>query len=68
MSRADLGLLEDGFTGQDYPVHTPQEVAAAIAYLVSDLARGVNGSAHVPTSADWPAPPSPPDPGTIVRR
>lgn len=47
MSRADLGLLEDGFTGQDYPVHTPQEVAAAIAYLLSDLARGVNGTTHV---------------------
>jgi enoyl-[acyl-carrier-protein] reductase (NADH) len=28
-------------------VHTPQEVAAAIAYLLSDLARGVNGTTHV---------------------
>jgi NAD(P)-dependent dehydrogenase (short-subunit alcohol dehydrogenase family) len=47
MSRADLGLTEDGFDGQPFPVHRPQEIAAAVCYLVSDLARGINGTAHV---------------------
>ncbi|WP_416966720.1 SDR family NAD(P)-dependent oxidoreductase [Streptomyces sp. 4F14] len=47
MSRADLGLTETGFDGQPFPVHRPEEVAAAVCYLVSDLARGVNGTAHV---------------------
>lgn len=47
MSRADLGLTEAGFDGQPFPVHRPEEVAAAVCYLVSDLARGVNGTAHV---------------------
>ncbi|MFC8436445.1 SDR family NAD(P)-dependent oxidoreductase [Streptomyces sp. NPDC057253] len=47
MSRTDLGLTEAGFEGQPYPVHRTEEIAAAICYLVSDLARGVNGTAHV---------------------
>ena len=47
MSRADLGLTRQGFDGQPYPVHRPEEVAAAVCYLASDLARGINGTAHV---------------------
>ncbi|BBC29793.1 hypothetical protein SGFS_010870 [Streptomyces graminofaciens] len=47
MSRADLGLTEQGFDGQPFPVHQPEEVAAAVCYLASDLARGVNGTTHV---------------------
>ena len=30
MSRADLGLTRQGFDGQPYPVHRPEEVAAAV--------------------------------------
>ncbi|MEV3909928.1 MULTISPECIES: SDR family oxidoreductase [Streptomyces] len=47
MSRTDLGLTESGFDGQPFPVHRPEEIAAAVCYLVSDLARGVNGTTHV---------------------
>lgn len=47
MSRADLGLTEAGFEGRPFPVHRPEEIAAAICYLASDLARGVNGTTHV---------------------
>ncbi|WP_408997185.1 SDR family oxidoreductase [Streptomyces europaeiscabiei] len=47
MSRTDLGLTETGFDGQPFPVHRSEEIAAAVCYLVSDLARGVNGTTHV---------------------
>ncbi|WP_369251570.1 hypothetical protein [Streptomyces sp. R41] len=47
MSRADLGLTEMGFDGAPFPVHRPEEIAAAVRYLVSDLARGVNATAQV---------------------
>lgn len=47
MSRRDLGVVTAGFADQPYPVHQAGEVAAAIAYLASDLSRGVNGTAHV---------------------
>jgi len=47
MSRADLGLTVKGFDGQPFPVHRPEEIAAAVCYLASDLARGVNGTTHV---------------------
>ncbi|MET8980031.1 SDR family oxidoreductase [Streptomyces sp. NPDC004539] len=47
MSRTDLGLAETGFTGLPFPVHQPEDIAAAVCFLASDLARGVNGTAHV---------------------
>ncbi|MFD9284300.1 SDR family NAD(P)-dependent oxidoreductase [Streptomyces mirabilis] len=47
MFRADLGLTGKGFEGQPFPVHRPEEVAAAVCYLASDPARGVNGTTHV---------------------
>ena len=47
MSRADLGLADRGFDGQPYPVHHPAEIAAAICYLASDLARGISGTAQI---------------------
>ncbi|MFE9451966.1 hypothetical protein [Streptomyces sp. NPDC006739] len=37
---------EQGFQGQPYPVHRAEEIAAAVCCLVSDLARGVNGTAR----------------------
>jgi dihydroanticapsin dehydrogenase len=44
MSRGDLGLVA-GFSAEPYPVQTPDEVAAQIAFLASPLARAVNGTA-----------------------
>ncbi|MFF2514626.1 SDR family oxidoreductase [Streptomyces sp. NPDC058086] len=38
---------EKGFEGQPFPVHRPEEVAAAVCYLASDLARSANGTTHV---------------------
>lgn len=47
MSRTDLGLTKSGFTGADYPVQTPEEVAAHVLYLSSIRSRPVNGAALV---------------------
>lgn len=43
MSRGDLGVA--GFDDAGYPVQTPDEVAASVAYLCSPRARAINGTA-----------------------
>lgn len=43
MSRGDLGV--GGFDDAGYPVQTPDEVAATVAFLCSPRARAVNGTA-----------------------
>ena len=48
MSRGDLGVdagAAGGFDGAGVPVQRPEEVAAAVTYLCSPLARAVNGTA-----------------------
>lgn len=45
MSRGDLGV--GGFDDAGYPVQTPDEVAATVAFLCSPRARAVNGTALV---------------------
>ena len=50
MSRADLGIelgVAGGFDGTPYPVQTPEEVAASIAFLRSPWARAISGTALV---------------------
>lgn len=50
MSRADLGIelgAAGGFDGTPYPVQTPEEVAASIAFLCSPWARAISGTALV---------------------
>ncbi len=46
MSRADLGLLA-GFRSAPYPVQTPDEVAAQVAFLAAPVSRAVNATALV---------------------
>ncbi len=43
MSRADLGLEEEGFINANYPVLSADDVARSILYLSSTASRGVNG-------------------------
>lgn len=43
MSRADMDLAQ-GFAGVGYPVQTPAEVAALVAFLASPASRPVNGT------------------------
>ena len=43
MSRGDLGA-DDGFGSADFPVQTPAEVAAHVAYLASPRARAITGT------------------------
>ncbi len=50
MSRADLGIelgLAGGFDDMPYPVQTPDEVAASIAFLCSPWARAISGTGLV---------------------
>lgn len=50
MSRADLGIdlgVTGAFDDRPYPVQTPEEVAATIAFLCSPWARAVSGTALV---------------------
>ncbi|GAB3119773.1 SDR family NAD(P)-dependent oxidoreductase [Glaciibacter psychrotolerans] len=47
MSRTDLGLVEQGFGGADYPVQSADEVAQHALYLSSVRSRPVNGTALV---------------------
>jgi dihydroanticapsin dehydrogenase len=50
MSRTDLGIelgAAGGFDGTPYPVQTPEEVAASIAFLCSPWARAISGTALV---------------------
>ncbi|WP_110588426.1 SDR family NAD(P)-dependent oxidoreductase [Microbacterium suaedae] len=46
MSRGDLHL-PDGFSGQSFPVLTPDEIAGTVAFLCSPWARAINGTALV---------------------
>jgi len=43
MSRADLGVGDEGFAGVDFPVLTADDVARGVLYLSSTASRGVNG-------------------------
>jgi dihydroanticapsin dehydrogenase len=43
MSRADLGIGDEGFAGVDFPVLTADDVARGVLYLSSTASRGVNG-------------------------
>ncbi|ANP50489.1 dihydroanticapsin dehydrogenase [Streptomyces griseochromogenes] len=47
MSRADLGLVKEGFDGQPYRVHRPEDIARSILFLASPASAGVNGTAQV---------------------
>ena len=43
MSRADLGIGDEGFAGVDFPVLSADDVARGVLYLSSSASRGVNG-------------------------
>ena len=43
MSRADLGIGDEGFAGADFPVLSADDVARGVLYLSSTASRGVNG-------------------------
>ena len=43
MSRADLGVGDEGFAGADFPVLSADDVARGVLYLSSSASRGVNG-------------------------
>lgn len=43
MSRADLGIGDEGFAGVDFPVLSANDVARGVLYLSSTASRGVNG-------------------------
>ncbi len=43
MSRADLGIGDEGFVAVDFPVLTADDVARGVLYLSSPASRGVNG-------------------------
>lgn len=47
MAQTDLGIAPGGFAGVDYPVQSPQEVAAHVLYLASRVSRPVNGTSLV---------------------
>ena len=46
-SRADMGLLEVGFTGLDFPVMKPEDIARYLAILASPATYSINGHALV---------------------
>jgi len=43
MSRADLGIGEQGFADANFPVLDADEVASAVLFLASPTSRGING-------------------------
>lgn len=47
MSRVDLGLEPGGFQAAEFPVQSGDEVAGEVLFLLSPLARAVNGTALV---------------------
>ena len=46
-SRSDMGLLEEGFTGVDFPVMRPEDVARYLVILASPATYSINGHALV---------------------
>jgi dihydroanticapsin dehydrogenase len=46
-SRADVGLLESGFKGVDYPVMKPEDIARYLTILASPVAYSINAHALV---------------------
>lgn len=60
MSRADLGLVEEGFDDQPYRVHRPEDIARSILFLASPVSAGINGTTEVldfggPARSTFPA-------------
>ncbi|MEI7779069.1 MAG: SDR family oxidoreductase [Actinomycetes bacterium] len=47
MSRSAMGLGDEGFVGQDFPVHSPSDIARYLTLLISPAMATVNGHALV---------------------